>query len=124
MDSAGNEIVRLDKNGVYAKGKYVCASDKYGRSIEISEGAFNIRAKDGSFAGRIFAISNSWVRIEAGENVSVLMLGDLGCFRINAKTLEVDGALGKTGRAEFSDGTYLDFHCGILSGGNTKEGAF
>lgn len=30
----------------------------------------------------------------------------------------------KTGRAEFSDGTYLTFNNGILTGGNAKGGAF
>lgn len=33
-----------------------------------------------------------------------------------------NGAQGKTGRAEFSDGSYLEFRCGILVGGNTVEG--
>lgn len=122
LDSAGNEIVRLDRNGVYAKGKYVCASDRYGRSIEISDGEFKVLAADGSIAGRIIATSNSWVRIDAGDGVDVRMLGDMGYFCIDAKSFEVDGALGKSGRAEFSDGSYLDFHCGILSGGNTTEG--
>lgn len=31
---------------------------------------------------------------------------------------------GKTGRAEFSDGTYLQFSGGVCVGGNTKEGTF
>lgn len=35
-----------------------------------------------------------------------------------------DGYAGKTGRAVFSDGTYLDFRKGFLMGGTTKEGAF
>ena len=123
-DSAGNEIVRLDKDGVYAKGKYVCASDIYGRSIEISEGAFNVLTQDGSVAGRLFAASDSCVRIDGGDNVFIRLLGDDGYVCIDADYFQVDGAIGKTGRAEFSDGTYLDFHCGILSGGYTKEGAF
>ena len=32
------------------------------------------------------------------------------------------GMLAKTGRAEFSDGTYLDIKNGRIVGGNTKEG--
>ncbi len=33
------------------------------------------------------------------------------------------GKISKTGRAQFSDGTYLEFVNGILVGGNTKGGA-
>lgn len=31
---------------------------------------------------------------------------------------------GKTGKAVFSDGTYLEYVNGFLVGGNTKEGGF
>ncbi len=124
LNANGEETVRLDKDGVYAKGKYVCASEKYGRSIEISEGAFNVLTQDGGMAGRLFAVSDSCVRIDGGDNVFIRLLGDDGYVCIDADYFQVDGAIGKTGRAEFSDGTYLDFHCGILKGGYTKEGAF
>ena len=124
LNANGEETVRLDKDGVYAKGKYVCASEKYGRSIEISEGAFNVLTQDGSMAGRLFAVSDSCVRIDGGDNVFIRLLGDDGYVCIDADYFQVGGAIGKTGRAEFSDGTYLNFHCGILSGGYTKEGAF
>ena len=39
--------------------------------------------------------------------------------RISAK-----GSIAASGRAEFSDGTYLEFKNGFLVGGNTKAGAF
>ena len=32
------------------------------------------------------------------------------------------GVPGKTGRAVFSDGTYMDFENGFLMGGTTREG--
>ena len=38
--------------------------------------------------------------------------------------ITVNTKVTKSGRAEFSDGTYLDFEHGILVGGNTKEGVF
>lgn len=122
LDASGNEIVRLDKDGVYAKGKYVCGSDVYGRSIEISEGAFKILARDGSLAGRIIATSNDWIRIEAGENAVIRMLGDTGGIFIDAKEFGIDGYIGKSGTAEFSDGSYLVFKGGVLIGGSTTEG--
>ena len=47
---------------------------------------------------------------EAAENVEVQRDGK--------------GYVTKTGRAEYSDGTYLDVVNGRIVGGNTKEGAF
>lgn len=43
---------------------------------------------------------------------------------INAKEMDVNGKIAKTGRIEFSDGTYIDLVNGVVVGGNTKEGAF
>lgn len=43
---------------------------------------------------------------------------------ISAKELDVNGKTAKTGRIEFSDGTYIDLVNGVVVGGNTKEGAF
>lgn len=122
LDASGNEIVRLDKNGVYAKGKYVCGSDQYGRSVEISEGAFKVLAQDGTTVGRVIAVSNKWLRIECG-NTSITMLGDSGHVGIMVpSSFEINGSVGKSGRAEFSDGSYLNFRHGLLTGGYTTEG--
>lgn len=43
---------------------------------------------------------------------------------ISAKELDVNGKTAKTGRIEFSDGTFIDLANGVVVGGNTKEGAF
>lgn len=43
---------------------------------------------------------------------------------ISAKELDMNGKTAKTGRIEFSDGTYIDLVNGVVVGGNTKEGAF
>ena len=43
---------------------------------------------------------------------------------ISAGELDVNGKLAKTGRLEFSDGTFIELVNGIVVGGNTKEGAF
>ena len=51
-----------------------------------------------------------------------------GAMSIGASSITVmrngQGNTSKTGRAQFSDGTYLEFVNGILVGGNTKGGAF
>lgn len=43
---------------------------------------------------------------------------------ISAKELDMNGKTAKTGRIEFSDGTYIDLVNGVVVGGNAKEGAF
>ena len=57
-------------------------------------------------------------------------MGDFGVRKdgdlvgISAKELDVNGKLAKTGRLQFSDGTFIDLVNGVVVGGNTKEGAF
>ena len=126
LDGDGNEIVRLDNKGVYASGKYVCNSDEYGRSVEISEGEYKIISKSGKIVAKIFAVSDDIVRIEAGNNgdTFIRLMGNSKSIYIDAETFGVNGFPGKTGRVEFSDGTYLTLHGGVITGGNAQGGAF
>ena len=69
-----------------------------------------------------------------GEEVQIgTTAGGTGNTYISAtKTLEIHAGdritvntkATKSGRAEFSDGTYLNFQHGMLVGGKTKEGGF
>lgn len=43
---------------------------------------------------------------------------------LDAEMVGPDGYTAKTGKVEFSDGTYLEFRKGFLMGGKTKEGEF
>ena len=126
LDGDGNEIVRLDNKGVYASGKYVCNSDEYGRSVEISEGEYKIISKSGKIVAKIFAVSDDIVRIEAGNNgdTFIRLMGNSKSIYVDAETFGVNGFPGKTGRVEFSDGTYLTLHGGVITGGNAQGGAF
>lgn len=126
LDGDGNEIVRLDNEGVYASGKYVCNSDEYGRSVEISEGEYKIISRSGKIVAKIFAVSDEIVRIEAGNNgdTFIRLMGNSKSIYIDAETFGVNGFPGKTGRVEFSDGTYLTLHGGVITGGNAQGGAF
>ena len=126
LDGNGNEIVRLDNKGVYASGKYVCNSDEYGRSVEVSEGEYKIISKSGKIVAKIFAVSDDIVRIEAGNNgdTFIRLMGNSKSIYIDAETFGVNGFPGKTGRVEFSDGTYLTLHGGVITGGNAQGGAF
>ena len=126
LDAEGKEIVRLSNEGVYANGKYVCESDEMGRSIEISEGEYKIVDADGNTVGRIFAPGNEWMKIEVGD-VGIRMSSqgpDNKAVYIDTDHFGINGYNGKTGRIEFSDGTYIDLECGVITGGNTKEGTF
>lgn len=118
---AGNgvELVRLDADGVYAKGKYVCEGKKYGRNVEISEGAYKILNSGGGEVGKLIATSDKWMRLECG-NVAIRFMDNE--IYIDAPKIGPDGYSGKTGRAVFSDGSYLDFRKGFLIGGQTADG--
>lgn len=126
LDGNGNEIVRLDNKGVYASGKYVCNSDEYSRSVEISEGEYKIISRSGKIVAKIFAVSDDIVRIEAGNNgdTFIRLMGNSKSIYIDAETFGVNGFPGKTGRVEFSDGTYLTLNGGVITGGNAQGGAF
>ena len=126
LDGNGNEIVRLDNKGVYASGKYVCNSDEYGRSVEISEGEYKIISRSGKIVAKIFAVSDDIVRIEAGNNgdTFIRLMGNAKSIFVDAETFGVNGFPGKTGRVEFSDGTYLTLNGGVITGGNAQGGAF
>lgn len=126
LDGDGNEIVRLDNEGVYASGKYVCESDEYGRSVEISEGEYKIISRSGKTVAKIFAVSDDIVRIEAGNNgdTFIRLMGNARSIFVDAETFGVNGFPGKTGRVEFSDGTYLTLNGGVITGGNAQGGAF
>lgn len=126
LDGNGDEIVRLDNKGVYASGKYVCNSDEYGRSVEISEGEYKIISRSGKIVAKIFAVSDDIVRIEAGNNgdTFIRLMGNAKSIFVDAETFGVNGFPGKTGRVEFSDGTYLTLNGGVITGGNAQGGAF
>lgn len=121
INSLGEEIVRLDKDGIYAKGKYVSEGTRYGRNVEISEGAFKVLNKDGTLVGTLQAISDKWMRLETGGGAAIRFIDDEMYF--DAVKLG-PGVIAKSGRAVFSDGTYLNFKQGFLISGKTKEGSF
>lgn len=128
LDASGNEIVRLDSSGVYAKGSYICdSSAAWNRRVEIKSGAIRFSTMDGS--GSIFIRhSVDGITIESGGSFEAagktLMRIFPNAVYLDADTIGPAGMAGKTGRAEFSDGTYLEFRNGFLTGGNTKEGSF
>lgn len=65
---------------------------------------------------------NGDVQILPGTGGKALIFGDV--LEINATSVTTGGDSAKTGRAEFSNGTYLEFKNGMLTGGNTSGGSF
>lgn len=154
LNANGNEIVRLDRDGVYAKGRYVSEAADGTRRVEISNGQITVADGLGELAATLFTFNNgetngisittqnkkgfldllTSVSRLCGEEVQITTAaGGTGNMYIStSKTLAihvgdritVNTKVTKSGRAEFSDGTYLDFEHGILVGGNTKEGVF
>ena len=129
LDGEGNEIVRLDRKGVYAAGSYVCETTRGGlnRRAEINAGTVMFSAKGGSkpiflewssggivvrYGGTFEDVTDSKTLMRVFENAVYFDTDKVG----------PDGDSGKTGKAEFSDGTYLEFKKGFLVGGKSTEG--
>lgn len=119
LNSTGKEIVRMNNEGIFADGKFVSGKNEFGRKVEISEGAYKMISNDGTIVGILQATSNKWMRLDCG-NVGINFLDDSIFFE--AENIGPGGVPGKSGRAEFSDGSYLQFQKGFLVGGNTTEG--
>lgn len=71
---------------------------------------------------RLGGSGNGDVQIVPGTGGKAFIFGDV--LEINATSVTTGGASAKTGRAEFSNGTYLEFKNGMLTGGNTSGGSF
>lgn len=135
-DEQGNTIVILDKNGVYAKGEYVCDSRiQNGRRIVLYDGKMRFSKQDDldTITIRYDTIdpeNPGGIAIRSGETETDITksktLMTIGAKKItlDAEELFAKGRQGQTGTAQFSNGTNLKFINGILVGGTTKEGAF
>lgn len=128
MDATGKEIVRLDKDGVYAIGSYVCENvGGLNRRTEIRSGSIMFSKKDKSNpifverSGDAIVVRSGGTCDDATGSTTLLTISKSSMTNAIDQVYE-GGMLAKTGRAEFSDGTYLDIKNGRIVGGNTKEG--
>lgn len=128
MDATGKEIVRLDKDGVYAIGSYVCENvGGLNRRTEIRSGSIMFSKKDKSnpifveSSGGAIVVRSGGTFDDATGSTTLLTISKSSMTNAIDQVYE-GGMLAKTGRAEFSDGTYLDIKNGRIVGGNTKEG--
>lgn len=108
-------------------------ADAYG--IWINNGVICVYGKDGKTTGIISYMTTDtdeeglMIQSYGGKGNSSIFLRDNGevdiwgdKITLATEELKTGGSLGQTGRAEFSDGTYLEYRNGILVGGNAKEG--
>lgn len=124
VDGSGKEIVRLDKDGVYAEGKYVCDSLIDNRRVTIKDGTIRFSNKNNEGELCMKYVGNALLVTNGNEQ------DEKNLIRITRDSVFLDaenvgpGSIGKTGTAVFSNGTNLKFEKGFLVGGVTKEGAF
>ena len=135
LDGSGNEVVRIDNYGI-------SINNMGAGGLLLSNGNMYIRNEDGDTTG-ILHYQDDGVSIQSyGGNNARMHLGNDGSFilegtagniygvsggplQINAAgELQISGKTTKTGKIEFSDGTYLTIQNGCIVGGNTEEGSF
>lgn len=128
MDATGKEIVRLDKNGVYAIGSYVCENvGGLNRRTEIKSGSIMFSERDKSNpifierSGDAIVVRYGGTFEDATDSHTLMRIFSDAIY-FDTDKIGPGGLPGKTGRAVFSDGTYMDFENGFLMGGRTKEG--
>ncbi len=130
-DDSGEEIFRANKNGTYAKGSYRSVG-KNGSTV-VSDGRMSLQNAAGETVG-IIGNHNDGATMQSygsggGASVTVksggiAMVSADDVVQIVGKRMTVNLKEAKTGRLEFSDGTYIDLENGVIVGGSTKEGDF
>lgn len=141
QDASGNEIGRWDSKGFSASGRFESKNTSDGSSVIVENGYIYIKNKAGRVTGAISYINGGITidvlggsnppRLTLSENGNIMLVNDGGkgsCsigggeyLSLSADNISISG--GKTGTAEFSDGSYLQFKSGILVGGRTSSGS-
>lgn len=128
LNASGKEIVRLDKDGVYAIGSYVCENvGGLNRRTEIKSGSIMFSKRDKSNpifierSGDAIVVRYGGTFEDATDSHTLMRIFSDAIY-FDTDKIGPGGVPGKTGRAVFSDGTYMDFENGFLMGGTTKEG--
>lgn len=132
LDADGNIIVDLNGNiGADITGSITAKSRNYGYSVVVKDGAVTLYDPDGKRIGMFGWIgineNNTWryvpyIRAIGNKEVSIEMDPAKGSMNITAESFSVSSSPGKSGKAEFSDGSYLQFVNGILVSGKTADG--
>lgn len=135
LDENGNTVVTIDLNGI--------KTENLGDGgVQVKDGMISIKNQDGKTTAIIHYQDNGVSIQSYGGTLSYIRVGNNGTAAISGKSgnilipasgpmqinvndgLQASGRTTKSGKAEFSDGTYLEFKDGFLVGGNTSEGSF
>lgn len=123
-DNKGNRIAEISNEGINSYG-----INGWDRRVQIKNGTIMLARNDGSYPVYIDYFGDKGITIRKGGKINDAT-GGKTLMRIFENEIYFDttnvgpGTPGKTGRAEFSDGTYIDVKKGFIVGGNTKAGAF
>lgn len=137
QDANGNVQGKWNCNGFYTTGPITSDNPKDNYSIYIYNGQIFIRGKSGKTVGIISYVLDGgtrkngiYIQSYGGSGHSSIGIYDDGSVDIWADELLLatdkiitGGQTAKTGRAEFSDGSYLEFWNGAIIGGKTASGS-
>ena len=133
LDKDGNVICTLNNLGADIIGKITSRNADNGFSTTIADGKLTMTDVNGNrvlqayLAEEIDASSGSrhWYAViqgSGGRKASIRLDGQNGEVDIETETFKLNGIEGKSGKAEFSDGSYLTFQNGVMTGGKTASG--
>lgn len=125
-------ISRMDNSGIMSAGTITSMNPSTKLAAFLSNGALSLTDKDGKTSA-ILSYLNDGITIQSygGSNNAHIILKRNGTVFIQAiqgldlachNELTINARKCRSGRAEFSDGSYLEFEKGFLVGGNTTEG--
>ena len=125
LDANGNVVLALTNQGIVV-------DHASNGGVLISNGSIFIRNTKGETVGIMHYQDNGMsIQSYGGQYASILITNEgkisinaVGEVSLSCGSLKVGGKSTKTGRAVYSDGTYLDIQNGHVVGGNTKEGSF
>ena len=124
LDGDGNIIIQLDNNGFKCNGTGVY-SDRYIRVIDGMIGFGSDKEENQYLLWAYPSVGFCLYKAKKDGTIldSIMRIDDESIY-FDVDKIGPKGVPGATGRAEFSNGTYLEFKNGFLVGGNTIEGAF
>lgn len=123
-DNKENKIAEISNEGINSYG-----INGWDRRVQIKNGTIMLARNNGDYPVYIDYFGDKGITIRKGGKINDAT-GGKTLMRIFENEIYFDtanvgpGTPGKTGRAEFSDGTYIDVKKGFIVGGNTKAGAF
>lgn len=146
QDAEGNEIGRWSNNGIRSTGHYVSYDPKSKKQVDVYRGRIVFSNTYGHYASmeeggdvqtpavRLSAtkdgVTNQFLEVSGeeirGQHEDIAFMAE-DRMTILAKEMYVGSPerayLTKSGKAEFSDGSYLEFKNGVLIGGKTASGS-